>query len=102
MLVGALTQVYGGQVKAKHFHRAHQWAQTLAGHGHTMVRGKRRVNRLQIGKQLFGLGVGVLRRYRMAGSVSPGERFERGGQTRVHTDQGTAIGLVTAVLTRVG
>ena len=59
-------------------------------------------NDIQISQQFLGRQVRVLRRHRVAQGFRAGEVVQRGGQARVHADQGAAVGLVLAVLVVVG
>ena len=67
-----------------------------------MVELQRGLDHLQVGEELAGRGVGVLRRHRVAQRLGAGQLVQRRGQTRVDADQRAAVGLVLAVRVLVG
>ena len=102
VLVGALTQVYRGQVKAEHIDRTNQRPQALGNQCLAMVGLQRGFDGAQIGQKLTGIFVRVLRRYRVARGITAGQVFECGGQACVNAGQGAPVRLVLAVLAGVG
>ena len=102
VLVRALAQVDRGEVEAEHLSRAHQGLQTWHHERLRMVRDQRGFDRAQVGKELGGRVVGVLRRHGVAQGLGAGEFLQRGGQARVHADQGAAVGFILAVGVLVG
>jgi len=102
VLVGALAQIDGGQVKAEHLHGAHQRRQPRGDQRVGVVAAQRGLDGAQIGEQLVGVGVGRLRCHRVAQCLGAGQRMQGGSQARVHADQRTAVRFVLAVRVGVG
>ena len=76
VLVRALAQVDGGQVKAKDLDRPDQRVQPLRRQGCAMVRLQRGLNGAQIHQKLGCTAIGVLWRHGMARRVTAGQRLE--------------------------
>ena len=57
---------------------------------------------LQVGGELVGAGIGILRRHRMAQRLGAGQRLQRGRQAGVDADQRPPVGFVGAVRAAVG
>ena len=102
VLVAALAQVQRGEVEAEHLQRAHQWRQALGDERGGMVVAQRVLDDAQIGQQLLGVAVGVLRRHGVAQRLGAGQRVQGGGGARVQAGEGAAVGLVVAVRVVVG
>ena len=97
MFVRALAQVHRGQVKTKHIDRANQRVQSLGNQCLAVVGPQRGSDGAQVCQKILGRGIGVLWGHGVARSVSPCQDFQRGGEARVYTCQGAAIGLVLPV-----
>mmetsp|Transcript_1093 Transcript_1093/g.2954 ORF Transcript_1093/g.2954 Transcript_1093/m.2954 type:complete len:428 (+) Transcript_1093:4161-5444(+) len=102
MLVAALAQVECGEVEAEHLHRADQRRQSRRDQRLGMVALQRGLDGAQVGQQLLGRAVGVLRRDGMAQRFGAGQPVQRGGQAGVHAGECAAVGLVQAVGVLVG
>ena len=84
MLVRALAQIDGREVKAEHLHRAHQRQEARAAECLRVVGGEGCLDELQVVQELPGRGIGVLRRDRMAQRLGAGEVFQRRREPRIH------------------
>ena len=84
VLVGALAQVHGGQVKAEHLNRSDERAQARGGQCFAVVSAQRRFDGAQIGQTTFGTGVRILWCDGVARGLATGQLGERGGQSGVH------------------
>ncbi len=102
VLVGALPQVDGREMEAEHLHRALQRRQPRCDQRVRMVRLQRVLDHLQVGEQLVGARVRVLRRDRVAQCLGAGQLVQRRREPRVHADQRTAIRFVLAMRALVG
>eukprot|EP01136_Pigoraptor_vietnamica_P036556 Opistho-1_new@103306 len=67
-----------------------------------MVGTQRGFDDAQVGQEVFGLQVGVLRGHRMARGVAACQVFQGGGESRIHAGQRAPVGLVQAVFVDVG
>ena len=97
VLVRALAQIHGGQVKAEHLHRAHQRGQSRGHQGLGVVRLQAGGDQLQVSQKLGRAGVGVLSRHCVAQRLGAGQCQQRGRQPGVDADQRAAVGLVFTV-----
>ena len=97
VLVRALAQIDGGQVKAKYFDSPDQRVQTLRAQGSGVVAQQRGFDGAQILHKLLGLGVGVLRGDGVECGFGAGQLLQGRGQARIDAYQRAAVGLVTAV-----
>ena len=79
VLVGALSQIQRGQMKAEHLHGTLQRPQARRDQRVGMVVAQRRLDHPQVGEQLVGAVVRLLRRHRMAQRFGAGEMLQRGG-----------------------
>jgi hypothetical protein len=66
-------------MKAKNLHSPDQRVQALCGHGFGVVAAQRRFNDAQIGQEIFGAGIGVLRGHGVTGGITAGQCFQSGG-----------------------
>ena len=102
VLVRALPQIDGGQLKAKHLHGPHERAQTRHSQSLGVLGGQGLVQGVQIGQQTVGVGVRVLWWQRVAGCFFAGQVVQRGSQPGVHEGEAAAVRLVLTVCVRVG
>ena len=102
VLVRALPQVDSRQMETEYLHGANQRMQTLRYQGLCVMRQQRCADGCQIGQELLGAWIGILRRHRMPRRLAAGEGLERRGQARVDPGQGPPVGLVLAMFVGVG
>ena len=89
-------------MEAEHLDRADQRLQARRGQQAAVLLAERVVDGAQVGQELLGRGVGVLRRHRVARGLAARELAQRGREPRIDAGQRAAIGLVLAVLAGVG
>ena len=89
-------------METEDLHGPNQRMQPLHHQGLRVMRQQRCANGLQIGQEVLGAWIGILRRHRMPRGLAAGERLQRRGQARVDSGQGTPVGLVLAMFVGVG
>ena len=102
VLVRALPQIDGGQLKAKHLHGTDEGTQTRHRQGLGVLGGEGLVQGVQVGQETVGIRVGLLRRQGVASRFFAGQVQQRGGQAGVNEGEAAAIGFVLAVCVGVG
>ncbi|KWT90182.1 hypothetical protein APY03_3276 [Variovorax sp. WDL1] len=102
MLVGALAQVHRGEMEAEHLDCADQRPEALAHQGRAVLVEERFLDGAQVCQEFLGMGIGVLRRDRMARCLTAAEFAQRRRQARVDAGERPAVGFVLAVLAVVG
>ncbi|OIQ74535.1 hypothetical protein GALL_438130 [mine drainage metagenome] len=102
VLVGALTQVDGGEAEAEHLRGADQRVEPRPRQRLGMVRAQRGSDDAQVGDELVGVGIGLGRRQFVPHSLHPGELAQIGRKPCIHADEGAAVGLVAAMLGQIG